>query len=316
MTPPRARRRLFVALEVTGPVASEIDGLRRAIGSSSLGRITPHLTLIPPVNVAEADLAGALELLRAAAHEEPIPIELGPARSFSSRSPVLFLAVSDPSGRIARLQRQLDAAPLAAPATRPSRPFSAHLTLSGRMERHDKSAAVALFAHFNVETVLSVLTLYEQHHDEARHPWHPLADVVLGAGTPADRGGRELGFVVSRVPGPDVALFRDATPRLDGGEPLAVIGRDHEIVVAGASGARVGAQLLIDTWCVEGGRRGEGIGRALVRAVERAGVGLGAERTLIAASTDAQAAFLEHVGFTLVDPPSTSAVQMWFAPRR
>ncbi len=307
---------MFVALEITGAVASEVDGLRRAIGSSALGRISPHLTLVPPVNVAESDLPSALALLRSVAHEASIAVELGPACSFSSRSPVLYLEVSDPSGRIARLQRRLDAPPLQAPTSRPSRPFSAHVTLSSRMERHEIASAIELFGNFREAAVLSVLRLYEQHHNEERHPWHPLADVVLGAGTQAERGGLAIAFTVSRDPGPDAVLEENETRRLDGGQPVAVIGREGREVVAEARGATVGAQFVIEKWCVEDARRGEGIGRLLVRAIERAASGLGAERLYVAASVEEQAAFLAHLGFRAVGRPPMSDASVWFVPQR
>src|ERR687897_367343 len=54
------RRRLGVALVLPEPVATEIDGLRRALGDATLGRIPAHLTLVPPVNVADDDLPAAL----------------------------------------------------------------------------------------------------------------------------------------------------------------------------------------------------------------------------------------------------------------
>ncbi|MGB9112991.1 MAG: GNAT family N-acetyltransferase [Acidimicrobiales bacterium] len=277
--------------------------------------MAPHLTLIPPLNVGEPDLPGALGVLRAAAFEDPIPVELGPAGSFSGRSTVLYLAVSDPAGLVERLQRRLDQAPLAAPPTRPSRPFSAHVTLSSRIDRAEIRAAVELFAHFKVQTQLSALTLYEQHHEKALHPWFPLADVVFGASTSPDRGGRRLGFVVSRIPGPDVPVeWRDAA-RVDGGTPVFVIGREGAEVVATARGAIVGTQLVIDSWCVVNERRGEGVGRALVRAIERAAVGLGAERVLLAASTDVETAFFVHLGLA-AESGFLSPGARWFSPRR
>ncbi len=55
------------------PLAEEIDGLRRAFGDRSLGRVPPHLTLVPPVNVAEGDLGQALAVLRAAAADRCRP---------------------------------------------------------------------------------------------------------------------------------------------------------------------------------------------------------------------------------------------------
>jgi len=46
------------------PVATEIDGPRRALGDGSLGRIPAHLTLVPPVNVGQERLAEARDRVR------------------------------------------------------------------------------------------------------------------------------------------------------------------------------------------------------------------------------------------------------------
>ncbi len=54
------KRRLGVALLIPAPLDREIDGLRRAVGDGALGRIPPHLTLVPPVNVREDRLGEAL----------------------------------------------------------------------------------------------------------------------------------------------------------------------------------------------------------------------------------------------------------------
>ena len=45
------------------PAASEVDGLRRAVDDPALGRMAPHITLVPPVNVRTADLGAALARL-------------------------------------------------------------------------------------------------------------------------------------------------------------------------------------------------------------------------------------------------------------
>ena len=62
-----ARQRLGVVLLVPQPLATEIDGVRRALGDGALDRIAPHITLVPPVNVAERDLPRAFTLVRTAA---------------------------------------------------------------------------------------------------------------------------------------------------------------------------------------------------------------------------------------------------------
>ena len=72
------RHRLGVVLLLDPPVATEVDGLRRALGDGALGRIAPHITLGPPVNVADRDLAGALAVVReAASATSPLRLKLG-----------------------------------------------------------------------------------------------------------------------------------------------------------------------------------------------------------------------------------------------
>jgi 2'-5' RNA ligase len=88
------KRRLGVVLLVPPPWAAEIDGLRRALGDGALGRIAPHLTLVPPVNVREEDVPAALAVLRSAAAEVDGPslvVRLGPAATFSPENPVVYL---------------------------------------------------------------------------------------------------------------------------------------------------------------------------------------------------------------------------------
>src|SRR5688572_3800754 len=108
------RRRLGVVLLVPQPLATEIDGLRRALGDGSLGRIPAHLTLVPPVNVREDEVPDALRVLRAAAASTtPFTVELGPPATFSPVNPVVYLAV-DGAGRddVERLRNAVFRPPL------------------------------------------------------------------------------------------------------------------------------------------------------------------------------------------------------------
>src|SRR5688500_19331138 len=87
-------RRLGVALLVPRPLDAEIDGLRRALGDGTLGRIPAHLTLVPPVNVREDRLGEVLAVLRrAAAVTRPFTVPLGPPATFLPDSPTMCLAV-------------------------------------------------------------------------------------------------------------------------------------------------------------------------------------------------------------------------------
>ena len=60
-----------------------VDGLRRAFGDPALERVAPHVTLVPPVNVAERDLVEVLAILRRAAGQaRPLELTLGPVAAF------------------------------------------------------------------------------------------------------------------------------------------------------------------------------------------------------------------------------------------
>src|SRR3954451_4649061 len=89
------RVRLASALLVPEPYATEIDGLRRAMGES-LERVPPHITLVPPVNVRDEDLGEVFASLRrsCAAVAESFTVTIGPAVTFHPVNPVVYLDVT------------------------------------------------------------------------------------------------------------------------------------------------------------------------------------------------------------------------------
>ena len=107
------RLRVGVALLLPSPVAEEVDGLRRAVGDPSLGRIPAHLTLVPPVNLREERLHDALNVLRsAAAAARPFTMGLGPPATFLPHNPVLYLAVPVGTSRVHTLRDAVFQRPL------------------------------------------------------------------------------------------------------------------------------------------------------------------------------------------------------------
>ena len=97
------RVRFAIALLVPEPAATEIDGLRRALGDGALANVVPHITLIPPVNVAVDKVPEVLARSRRGAAATPLTLQLGPPETFSPASPVVYLAVSGPgAGRAPR----------------------------------------------------------------------------------------------------------------------------------------------------------------------------------------------------------------------
>jgi len=157
-------------MPVAGREGAEIDGLRRALGGSGLGRINPHVTLVPPVNVRDDELVDVLRKLRSTAREDPVVVRIGPARTFAPRTPVVYLEVTGDTARIAGLRRQLAVAPLVPEIARRERPFVPHVTVGGRVEGPRIAAALEMLADFQLTVTLASVMLCEQDEVAPRHP--------------------------------------------------------------------------------------------------------------------------------------------------
>jgi 2'-5' RNA ligase len=268
------------------PAALEVEGLRRALGDTSLGAVAPHLTLVPPVNVRVTELDDALLVLRAAAaaQDEPLWLELGPVATFVPVSPVLYLAVGGPD--LERLGR-LKAAVLSGPLLRSERwPWVPHVTLADEAPPEQAAAAVSALGHYRFGVSFDRVVLLE----ERARRWRPLADVCFGPPRVVGRGGLELEITEGRIAGPDVVAMAERqlgqlpdrlAPELMAPDVSAPASPAERIVltarregrVAGAAaawhrgqaGAPVNVSVLVEVEC-----RRQGVGRALIGALEMA----------------------------------------------
>lgn len=277
--PRRPRRRLMVALVVTGRVAAEIDGLRRGLGAKALERVAPHVTLVPPVNVGDEELPEALATARrAAAACGPLRLELGPPETFFPVTPVLYLAVGGELSALDTLRRELLKGPLDVPRERlEERPFVPHVTLDHRIGASRLAAATAALADYRVPVTIGSLGVLEQD-DTTRH-WSLVASYGLARPHVAGRGGLELELSTSAGPDPVLAawaarqweqcsLERYGEPS-GPHEPFAVVARFAGEVVGAAEGELRGLTLRLARLLVAPEQRGLGVGTQLLRATER-----------------------------------------------
>lgn len=302
------RLRLTVSLVLTGPLAQEIDGLRRALGAAALDRIPPHLTLVPPVNVARADLPVALELVRAAAAASgPIRIELGPPATFHPRTPVVYLVVGGDLDALDELRRALLSGVLAPPPGRTDdRPFVPHVTLDQRIDPGRIPAVLEATAAYRAAASLEAVTVLE--FDDASRRWRPIADVRLGRPRVAGRGGLAVMLTTStRLDPESEALCRQVgapvVPLPDGGgdpEPssFAVAARSAGGLAGVACGRTSGADCYLASLVVDVAARHQGVGSQLLRQVEllAAERGATAVRAVVLAG-DPLASFLADRGY-------------------
>jgi 2'-5' RNA ligase len=167
--------RLAVALLVPEPTATEIDGLRRALGED-LDRVPPHITLVPPVNVRVEDVDAAFAVLRrAAANVAPFTVTLGPATTFAPVNPVVYLAVGGEVEPVHALHRAVLTDVL---ERTPTHEFVPHATIVEHTTPERIEAALVALADYRVDVRFESVHLLQQ---DGR-AWSPIAEALLRAG--------------------------------------------------------------------------------------------------------------------------------------
>ena len=239
------RSRLLVALIVPEPVGTEIDGLRRALGSRSVVRLPPHITLVPPINVNDERLDDAHAVLRTgAASLEPLTLELGPVGTFAPKNPAVFLEVASSADLVAVREAFL-VEPL---ERRESRPFVPHVTIAENLHGAQIAQAVALLGAYRASVTIARVHLLAQQPD---HRYEIVGDAPFGGPRVVGRGGLPVSLTVTETPP----------------APTFVVTARREGAVVGVASGRRDPAVVIDRLVVEEAVRGEGVGTLLLREV-------------------------------------------------
>jgi 2'-5' RNA ligase len=270
------RQRLGVAVMIPDPAATEIDGLRRALGDTALARIAPHITLAAPVNVHHQRFEDARDVVRAAAATTlPFRLELGPMASFGPGSETAFLDVAgDGLPRLEALHRALRRAPLLREPTQRSddRAFRAHVTVLTKQDPAQVAAVVGFGKHYRVTVAVDSVHLLELLTPQSGVPrWAAIDEFAFGLPVVVGRGGFETEITVARYAGIlDIRARHDARDvgravvGIAGTAPQA-LGDAGTAVPPGDQSSRVGFLVSLD---VNADLRGCGIGTRLLTAVE------------------------------------------------
>ena len=213
--------RLGVALLLPPPLDAEVDGMRRALGDGTLGRMPAHLTLVPPVNVRVDRLGEALAVLRrAAAATRPFTLRLGPPATFLPDNPTLYLAAA---GDVQALRDKVFVDPLARPLTWP---FVPHVTLADEADPDRIAAACGALAGYEVDVTFHRLHLLREGPGRV---WAPIADAAFAAPAVIGRGGLPVEISVTQAVDPEARA-------LAGAGPLVVTARADGMVAGYAEG--------------------------------------------------------------------------------
>jgi 2'-5' RNA ligase/GNAT superfamily N-acetyltransferase len=298
---------------VPGSAADEINGLRRALASTEVSRIAPHLTLVAPVNVRDEDVAAACELVRQAAFTvEPLVLELGPATSFLPLNPVFYLKVSGEQpvlDALSALASHLRSKPLAPPAARTEFPFVPHVTLNQHMVAERIRPALEALEGYRTTVVFEGVTLLE--FSESKRRWHGLFEAPFSPRAIVGRGGIEIELSVSDRLDPAAAEWsrrawqdyasQQYGPAVRPDEPFAIAGRIGGELAGVAEGEVRGPTCRLGRLMVGTPWRGSGVGTQLLRATEDHAVERGCRRIRLEALAESRAeGFYQGRGYQTV----------------
>ncbi|MDQ2678816.1 MAG: GNAT family N-acetyltransferase [Actinomycetota bacterium] len=305
------RRRVAVALLPPPGLARSLQTLRRAVDDPRLDDLPPHLTLVPPINLAATAYDEARLLLRSVASSSgPIELEVGPAATFAPATPTLHLELRGELDALGALRERVRSGPF---QRRDVWPFHPHLTLREELLDPPPALAAAVLSGRLGGWTVDRLNLLEQRRDDVgRRSWVPVIEEPFGPAVVVGRGGVELELRATTMLDESAAVLTGAP------SPLPDPCIDALVVTAVHPGARPGEPPLgvvsgrldtsdahgvahLECVVVDPGSRGFGIGRHLLRRWCHEAGARGAQVALTDSGSDASTdGLLESDGFVTV----------------
>jgi 2'-5' RNA ligase len=152
-----------VVVDIPDPVGKFLRGSRADFGDPLATAIPPHVTLLPPTDVAPGISRAINDHLAAvAAVTAPFQIVLRGTDSFRPISPVVFVKVAEGGDGCADLQRLVRTGPL----TRQLQfPYHPHVTVAHHLTDDALDHAQKVLADYEAEFPVTGLGLYEHGRD-------------------------------------------------------------------------------------------------------------------------------------------------------
>jgi 2'-5' RNA ligase len=164
-----------VALAIPEPWATQLQDYRTALGDETATRIPTHITLVPPTEVDDAELAGIDQHLEAAANGfRAFDVHLRGTGTFRPVSPVVFVTLAEGIAHCEQLALAVRQGPLDVPLQFPYHP---HVTIAHHLPDETLDKAFTELRTFECVFRADELHLY-LHEDAAG--WRPTRDYPLG----------------------------------------------------------------------------------------------------------------------------------------
>ncbi|MEU1407027.1 2'-5' RNA ligase family protein [Streptomyces sp. NPDC005728] len=187
-----------VSIAVPEPHGSLLQERRAGFGDAAAHGIPTHVTLLPPTEVAAADLPAVdTHLTEIAAAGRPFPMRLSGTGTFRPLSPVVYVRVVQGAEACAWLQQRVRDA--SGPVARELQfPYHPHVTVAHGIDEAAMDRAFAELAGFEAEWSCAGFALYEQGADDV---WRKLREYTFGGSVVPPQGGHadiERGTIASR----------------------------------------------------------------------------------------------------------------------
>ncbi len=166
-----------VAIGIPDPYAAELREWRERAGDPQAKQVFPHVTLLPPTEVAAGRLPAIVEHLAwVAATVEPFEMHLRGTGTFRPLSEVVFVAVAAGISGCERLERGVRSGPLARTTQFPYHP---HVTIAHDVPTESLEFAYECLTEYEARFDVESFTMFEQDMDGV---WQPQREFRLRGG--------------------------------------------------------------------------------------------------------------------------------------
>lgn len=168
-------RTIGVAIHLPEPHYTALRTLRWASGDPLAGPVPPHITLLPPTQVAGSDLDRVeRHLTDVADRHRPFEIHLSGPGTFRPVSQVVFVQVAAGLAQCEQLESEVRSGPL---HTTTRFPYHPHVTVAHDVADSALDAAYDSLRGYDGRFTVSELTMFEQ---DAEGVWHARQEFSLG----------------------------------------------------------------------------------------------------------------------------------------
>lgn len=147
-----------VVVGIPEPYSSELRQVRNDAGDPLGSVVPPHVTLLPPVELADGTLPDVIAHIRAiASTNEPFFMELAGTKTFRPVSPVVFVALQKGWDECVALQKQVNSGLL---ETDLHYPYHPHVTIAQSVPEPQLDRAQQAMSGFEATFTVPSIDLY------------------------------------------------------------------------------------------------------------------------------------------------------------